>query len=305
MVGADAQHRARVAGRGPRAAAAPRARSGRAGRGRRSCCEFVGIAARAGEAAREPALRRPAAARDRPRAGHRAPAAAARRAGRGDEPGREGSRSWSSSAGSATPGYRAADRARHGSGDGHQRPDRGAGLRREDRRGPARARCGSNPKVIEAYLGRRPMLLEVEDLAVHYGKIAALQGRHAGGRRGRDRHADRRQRRRQDHHAEDPLRAAAGQPAGGSCSRAQDISRMPGAQAGPAGICQAPEGRGMFPGMTVPENLAMGCLHRGGSRDPGDSNGSSRCSRGWPNARRRAAAPCPAASSRCWRSAGR
>jgi branched-chain amino acid transport system ATP-binding protein len=47
-----------------------------------------------------------------------------------------------------------------------------------------------------------------------------------------------------------------------------DISRMPGHKRVVAGIGQAPEGRGIFPGMTVHENLLMGCYTRKG--DPGE-----------------------------------
>jgi branched-chain amino acid transport system ATP-binding protein len=43
-----------------------------------------------------------------------------------------------------------------------------------------------------------------------------------------------------------------------------DISRMPGHRRVVAGIGQAPEGRGIFPGMTVQENLLMGAYTRKG-----------------------------------------
>jgi branched-chain amino acid transport system ATP-binding protein len=42
------------------------------------------------------------------------------------------------------------------------------------------------------------------------------------------------------------------------------ITRMPGHKRVLAGIGQAPEGRGIFPGMTVAENLHMGAYARGG-----------------------------------------
>jgi branched-chain amino acid transport system ATP-binding protein len=41
-----------------------------------------------------------------------------------------------------------------------------------------------------------------------------------------------------------------------------DITKMPAHQRTELGICQAPEGRGIFPGMTVLENLDMGCWTR-------------------------------------------
>jgi len=42
----------------------------------------------------------------------------------------------------------------------------------------------------------------------------------------------------------------------------QDITRMPAHQRTTIGICQSPEGRGIFPGMTVLENLDMGAYAR-------------------------------------------
>jgi branched-chain amino acid transport system ATP-binding protein len=42
----------------------------------------------------------------------------------------------------------------------------------------------------------------------------------------------------------------------------QDISKMPAHERVDLGLSQAPEGRGIFPGMTVLENLEMGKYHR-------------------------------------------
>ena len=42
----------------------------------------------------------------------------------------------------------------------------------------------------------------------------------------------------------------------------KDISKMPAHKRTALGICQAPEGRGIFPGMSVLENLDMGCWTR-------------------------------------------
>ena len=110
------------------------------------------------------------------------------------------------------------------------------------------------------------MLLEVEDLHVHYGKIEALTGHLDRGRRGRDRHADRRERRRQDDDPEDALRAAPGHHRALSGSTARTSPACPGTSACVLGICQAPEGRGIFPGMTVMENLEMGTYARRSGR---------------------------------------
>ena len=90
--------------------------------------------------------------------------------------------------------------------------------------------------------------------------------------------------------------------------RGEDIRGIPAFRRVELGISQAPEGRGIFPGMTVRENLDMGTYaRRGKSRStiaedmagvlalfPSSSSGHPR----WP-------APCRAASSRCWRSGGR
>jgi branched-chain amino acid transport system ATP-binding protein len=46
----------------------------------------------------------------------------------------------------------------------------------------------------------------------------------------------------------------------------RDITRMPGHKRVTLGLCQAPEGRGIFPGMTVVENLEMGAYDRGKAR---------------------------------------
>lgn len=47
-----------------------------------------------------------------------------------------------------------------------------------------------------------------------------------------------------------------------------DITHLPGHKRVSLGLCQAPEGRGIFPGMTVMENLEMGAYDRRGSLTP-------------------------------------
>ncbi|MEN3267760.1 ABC transporter ATP-binding protein [Pseudonocardia sp.] len=108
------------------------------------------------------------------------------------------------------------------------------------------------------------MLLEVTDVVVHYGKIAALKeitlsvdegeivaliGANGAGKT-------------------TTLKTISGlRPlsAGRIVFEGSDISRMPGHKRVTAGIGQAPEGRGVFPGMTVQENLLMGAYTRKGS----------------------------------------
>jgi branched-chain amino acid transport system ATP-binding protein len=108
------------------------------------------------------------------------------------------------------------------------------------------------------------VLLEVDHIAVHYGKIAALKdvtltvdegeivaliGANGAGKT-------------------TTLKTISGlRPlsAGRIAFEGNDISRMPGHKRVTAGIGQAPEGRGVFPGMTVQENLLMGCYTRKGN----------------------------------------
>ena len=71
------------------------------------------------------------------------------------------------------------------------------------------------------------------------------------------------------------------------------------------GINQVMEGRRIFAELTVEENLRLGGHTGTASSYPRISSGSTACSR---CSRSGASAPpdtCPAASSRCWRSAGR
>jgi branched-chain amino acid transport system ATP-binding protein len=107
------------------------------------------------------------------------------------------------------------------------------------------------------------VLLEVTDVAVHYGKIAALKdvtleveegeivaliGANGAGKT-------------------TTLKTISGlRPLshGSVKFEGKDISRMPGHKRVTAGIGQAPEGRGVFPGMTVQENLLMGSYARKG-----------------------------------------
>ena len=112
------------------------------------------------------------------------------------------------------------------------------------------------------------MLLEVKDLAVAYGKIAALHGVSLDVEQG------------------EVVTLVGANGAGKTTllktisglrkvSRGsvrfdgQEIVGMRGHKRVGLGICQAPEGRGIFPGMTVAENLAMGAYSRG-KPDPDD-----------------------------------
>ena len=105
------------------------------------------------------------------------------------------------------------------------------------------------------------MLLEVENINVHYGKIAALKGMSIQvdegeivsliGANGAGKTTT--------------LKTISGlRPltSGRIIFNGQDISRTPGHKRVLLGIGQSPEGRGVFPGMTVQENLLMGAYTR-------------------------------------------
>jgi branched-chain amino acid transport system ATP-binding protein len=105
------------------------------------------------------------------------------------------------------------------------------------------------------------MLLEVEDLSVNYGHIEAIRdisfavdegsvatliGANGAGKT-------------------TTLKAVSGlrKPRTGKITfDGQDITRMPAYERVTLGISQSPEGRGIFPGMTVRENLEMGAYAR-------------------------------------------
>lgn len=82
-----------------------------------------------------------------------------------------------------------------------------------------------------------------------------------------------------------------------------DITHMPGHKRVRLGLCQAPEGRGIFPGMTVVENLETAAYDRRGSlRDDFD-----RVFQLFPrlaDRRTQHGEPSPGASNRCSPSAG-
>ncbi len=105
------------------------------------------------------------------------------------------------------------------------------------------------------------MLLELEDVVVRYGRIEALHGLslHVNegevvaliGANGAGKTTT--------------MRAVSGlNPLAGGKIRfnGNDITTMRADLRVPLGICQSPEGRGIFPGMTVLENLDMGAFTR-------------------------------------------
>jgi branched-chain amino acid transport system ATP-binding protein len=107
----------------------------------------------------------------------------------------------------------------------------------------------------------RPVLLEVRDIVVHYGRIEALHGVSLQVRQGElvtllgANGAGK----------TTMMRAISGlRPlsSGSVWFQGRDISKVKAHQRVIDGLIQAPEGRGVFPGMSVLENLEMGCYGR-------------------------------------------
>jgi branched-chain amino acid transport system ATP-binding protein len=107
----------------------------------------------------------------------------------------------------------------------------------------------------------RPVLLEVRDIVVHYGRIRALHGVslvvHEGelvtllGSNGAGKTT--------------MMRAISGLlplTSGSVWFDGKDIGKVKAHRRVADGLIQAPEGRGVFPGMTIIENLEMGCYGR-------------------------------------------
>jgi branched-chain amino acid transport system ATP-binding protein len=109
------------------------------------------------------------------------------------------------------------------------------------------------------------MLLELEDIHVHYGKVAALKGISLTVDEG------------------EIVTLIGGNGAGKSTTlktisglrpvtsgrirfQGKDVVGVPAYRLVELGISQAPEGRGIFPGMSVVENLEMGAYARRGGR---------------------------------------
>ena len=104
----------------------------------------------------------------------------------------------------------------------------------------------------------REPLLQLRGVETFYGKIQALKGVDLDVNEGRDRDPDRRQRRRQVDDDDDDLRQPARAARPRSVFDGQDITGMPTHQIARLSIAQSPEGRRIFPRMTVFENLQMG-----------------------------------------------
>ena len=84
----------------------------------------------------------------------------------------------------------------------------------------------------------------------------------------------------------------------------EDVTRLPAHAKAARGLVLVPEGRQLFGAMSVEDNLEMGAYSQA-RRRANTRSGSSRSSafsRASPSGGASTPAPCPAASSRCWRS---
>jgi branched-chain amino acid transport system ATP-binding protein len=130
------------------------------------------------------------------------------------------------------------------------------------------------------------MLLEVTDLRVAYGKIEALKGVSFSvnegevvtlvGANGAGKTTTMR--------TISGLRTVVG---GSIKFEGQDITNMPSHQRVKLGICQSPEGRGIFPGMTVRENLDMGTYTRSDHKSAAKNDDMERVMHLFPRLRER------------------
>ena len=178
--------------------------------------------------------------------------------------------------------------------------ERPQGHRRLSRRG----RRVEVERSVEAEIGGmsertpRPAALEVRGVKTYYGNIIALKGVDLDVR-GRDRRAHRRQRRRQVDADDDDLRQPARPRGHASSMQDRDITRLPTHEIARMSIAQSPEGRRIFPRMTVSRTCRWAppsTAWRISSRISSASARSSRASRSGCSS---AAARCRAASSRC------
>ena len=85
----------------------------------------------------------------------------------------------------------------------------------------------------------------------------------------------------------------------------RDIGALPAYQVAQCGIGLVPEGRHIFPNLSVRENLVATAHNRQRLAQPWTLERVYALFPGWPNAPATWAATCPAASNRCWPSAAR
>ena len=200
----------------------------------------------------------------------------------------------------------AADRARHGRRLRAGRPHHRAGLWPRHRLGHAGTRSAPTPRCARPISARRPP----DAAGQRASKASTARARRCSAwtlahrcRRGRD--PDGPQRHGQDHDRARHHGPAARAPRHRSSSRASASISLPSFRIARLGLGLVPEGRQIFPNLSVRENLVAAAANRIGRPQPWTSARASNSSRGSPSARATAATSSRAASSRCWRSAAR
>ena len=83
------------------------------------------------------------------------------------------------------------------------------------------------------------------------------------------------------------------------------VDHLPSFRIARLGLGLVPEGRQIFPNLSVRENLLASAANRTSRANPWTLERALASFRAWPSASATWATSSPAASSRCWRSAGR
>ena len=165
------------------------------------------------------------------------------------------------------------------------------------------AEIRADAKVIEAYLGREvPPVLELKDVRVQYGEVQALHGINirvdAGetvvlvGANGAGKSTTLR-----------AISALVRCAEGEILLEGQRIDKLPAHRLVQLGVIHVPEGRQVFPQMTVSENLDLGAYFcRDSMKRVAAWIGCGNSFPSYLSVAARAQERCLAASSRCWRS---
>ena len=155
----------------------------------------------------------------------------------------------------------------------------------------------ASPRSIWGTAMRKEVVLSTLEPAHRLWRQAGAAGRRPRRARGRDRRRDRPQRRRQVDADEDADRPAADRRAARSSSRARMSAHWPRIARARLGIGYVPQGRDVFPRMTVEENLRVGEIDRRQAGTRPTTSASMALSRSSPSGAASAPAPCRAASS--------
>ena len=117
--------------------------------------------------------------------------------------------------------------------------------------------------MIEAYLGTDDTFWNSSDVVGGYGEHHDPQRHDLQSQARRDHDCDRPERRRQVHGVQSRIRLAVDRAPATSASKARDITHWSPARVLDAGICYVPQGRNIFPELSVRHNIELGAC-RGG-----------------------------------------